>query len=235
VRVNRFYFPREIKGSGIIDDPVICNQVKRVLRLAIGDELVLFDGEGLESLVQISSLGSRTIAFDILGQKKVSLPKRKVNLFLAILKKENFDWAVLKSSELGVANIFPLITDKTVKLGLNYERLNTIIKEGAEQSGRNFLTKLSPALKFEQAVNLFSKDKGVNLLAETSLPSCNLIDNLDLVSDEINIWIGPEGGWSDREISLAHQNKFNFVSLGENILRAETATVVASWWLVNKK
>lgn len=236
MRVNRFYFPQAVRESGVIDDLAICSQIKKVLRLVLGDELILFDGNGLESLVKISSFGPKNIFFEVLEQRIFTPPPRRVNLFLAILKKENFDWAVLKSVEVGVANVFPIISDRTIKLGLNYERLNLIVKEAVEQSGQKFLPKISPALKFEQAIKLATGKGEVNLFAEVgNYTSRFLIDKIDLSGDDINVWIGPEGGWSPREIKLAQDKSFNFVSLGENILRAETAAVVASWLAVNKK
>lgn len=234
MRINRFYFPEKINKAGVVDDPSICNQIKKVLRLTTGEEFVLFNDEGVESVVKINFFGPKTISFDLLAQKKFSPPVRRVNLFLAILKKENFDWAVLKSVEVGVANIFPFISDRTIKLGLNYGRLNTIIKEAVEQSGQRFLPKISPVLKFEQAIKL-AKGK-VNFFADIgSCSSVPLVDKLDLAGDDINIWIGPEGGWSSRELKLAEDEGFDFVSLGDNILRAETAVVVAGWLAVNKK
>ena len=147
-----------------------------------------------------------------------------------VLKKENFEWAVQKAVEVGVKEITPIITARTVKLGLNKDRLKKIIKEAAEQSGRGILPKLNEAIIFDEAIKS-AKENDLNLFF--NIGGKNVQHSMSNIS-KIGIFIGPEGGWDEEEIKKAQSsNGFTIVGLGKTILRAETAAVIASYQTVN--
>ena len=124
----------------------------------------------------------------------------------------------------------PIITARTVKLGLNYERLNKIIKEAVEQSGRGILPKLNEVLIFDNAIGKAKNDNGLNLFFNIGEPT---LGHSMSKCDKIGIFIGPEGGWTEEEIKLAQSANFTIAGLGKTVLRAETAVIVASYMACN--
>ncbi len=204
-------------------------QIRNVLRLEIGEQIMLSDGSGKEALANISHIDSKKINCKIVKVEKVKELDRKVNLYLAILKKENFELAVQKATECGIANIIPIITERTVKTGLNFERLKKIILEASEQSGRSIVPKISPILSFKDALI-----NGKNADEKTIFHFVENIYKPDKNSKNASIFVGPEGGFTDKEIELAKENDYEVASLGENTLRGETAAIVATYRAVNE-
>lgn len=242
MRLNRFCInldsPR-IEGLISVSDKDLHHQISQVLRLQVGERCLLFDGRGQELLVEITKIDPNVITFSICEEKFFQPKLIKTRLIISILKKENFDWAVLKAAEVGIDIIQPIISDRTVKLGLKFDRLGAIIKEGAEQAGRHFLPRLDEVLDFSIALEKFGRPSPaancwLDLPENSEQRVTPLLSHPLSSTEEINVWIGPEGGWSQRERDLARETGLTFVGLGETILRAETAAVVASWLIVNK-
>lgn len=231
-------------------------QIKGVLRLDVGDFLVLCDGKGTEAKVEIIAIEKTHITTKIIparnathnvagGEKtKKENNSKKVSLYLAILKKENFELAIQKVVEIGVTEIIPIITERTIKTGLNIERLNKIIREASEQSGRTILPTLLPIMKFEDAIQdgLKNEEKifftlslasdGVDLVDKEQVK--NYEGNASVVNtSSTSIFIGPEGGFTTTENATASENGYKIESLGENTLRAETAAIVATYKVIN--
>ena len=200
--------------------------MKDVLRLQIGEKIILGDGKGIEAEVTLEKIAKNKIIGRI--NKNVSartpLAGRTVNLYLAILKKENFELVVQKAVEVGVSNIIPIITERTIKTGLNIERLKKIILEASEQSGRSIVPTLSPILDFKDALK---QGTGIifHLGAEDYLPDKN--------AKEVSIFVGPEGGFTEKEVDLAKSSGYTVASLGPLTLRSETAAIIATYRVVS--
>jgi len=226
MRLHRFIGEYDLSKSRLeIKDGKIINQIKNVLRLKEGDKVILSDGKGQEAEFILDFLSADKIAGTVEKIVKVSKPeRRKVNLYLAILKKENFELAVQKAVECGVANITPIITERTIKTGLNMERLEKIILEASEQSGRNIVPTLSPILNFENALayGYASDEKVVFHLADDSYMPSKKAKN-------VSIFVGPEGGFTSNEIELAKNSGFVIASLGALTLRGETAAIIGTY------
>jgi 16S rRNA (uracil1498-N3)-methyltransferase len=161
------------------------------------------------------------------------MPTKRVVLYQAVVKKDNFEWIVEKATELGVTDIVPVITERSEKKDLNMERLNKIAVEASEQCGRGDVPVVHSARP--DLANVFvdsvSKDssKSINGIAfhtEGSARS-DLAEGLESQTQSLAVFIGPEGGWSPSELELFHNNKIEICSLGKQVLRAETAAVVA--------
>lgn len=219
------------KKELFINDFDFINQARNVLRLKIGDKLILCDGNLNEAVAEIANLNKEFAELKILETyKNKNEPENYVVLYCPILKKENFEWVVQKAVEVGVKEITPIITTRTVKLGLNFERLNKIIKEAAEQSGRGVLLKLNEAINFNEAVTEAKNKNEINLFFNTGEhPLGSSASKLN----KIGVFVGPEGGWDEEEIKIAQSNGFALVGLGNTVLRAETAVIVASYLAVN--
>ena len=232
MRLNRFFINENLKvGNITVADKDFINQTRNVLRLKIGDKLILCDGKMNEAIAEIINLNKEFAELKILEiYKNKNEPEKNVILYCSILKKENFELAVQKAVEVGVKEIAPIITARTVKLGLNYERLNKIIKEAAEQSGRGVLPILREPISFDEAVKQAKSANDLNLFFQAGYPP---LGHSMSKFKKIGVFAGPEGGWTEEEIKIAQSNGFTLVGLGKTILRAETAVVVASYLAVN--
>ncbi len=231
MKLHRFIrdFNLQTKILEIFDEEII-NQVKNVLRLKIGDKIILADGKLNEALAEIREFRKESILVDIveISQNK-NEPVVHAVLYCSILKRENFELVVQKAVEVGVVEIIPLIAERTVKLNLKEERLKKIILEAAEQSGRGRVPILHDVMSFERALDIASQND-VNLFFDVSGSMYNSLKMQH--SGRVGIFVGPEGGWGEKEIELAKEKKFQIVSLGKLTLRAETAAIIASY-LVN--
>lgn len=229
--MNRFLgnFDFQQKSLRIVDRD-FWHQVKNVLRLEIGEEVVLVDGRGKEAIAKIVEYNKDFVGVEILEVKtSQNEPTRQVVLYCSILKHENFELVAQKATEVGVAEIVPIICERTVKTGLKYERLRKIIKEAAEQSGRGVVPKLREAISFKEAA-IGAKDDSVNFLFDAVGAKLLMSDINSLAQQKkarVGVFIGPEGGWGEKEIILAKEAGFKITSLGKLTLRAETAAIVA--------
>ncbi|MCE9585155.1 16S rRNA (uracil(1498)-N(3))-methyltransferase [Candidatus Nomurabacteria bacterium] len=225
MRLHRFIGNFDLNKKEVkITNPENIKQIKGVLRLEEGDKLILCDGKGIETEVVISFLSHNEIICKIEKRIETKEPKRKVYLYLAILKKENFEIAVQKSVECGVSCIIPTITERTVKTGLNTERIEKIIREASEQSGRSVVPELLDTMNFQNALE-HGKNKNEKVIF-------HLVDTEyrpDKNAKEIAIFVGPEGGFSEKEITLAKEYDYTVASLGSLTLRGETAGIIATY------
>jgi 16S rRNA (uracil1498-N3)-methyltransferase len=231
MREDRFFIEEKIELGGlIILRKELFHQIKNVLRKKPGENIILFNGTGIEARAKIEYLSKDKVGVSILD---ITKPDREakiyVSLFCSILKKENFELVVQKATEIGVRNIFPMICKNTVKKGLNFNRLEKIIKEAAEQSGRVFLPKIENILRFKEAIEK-SKNFDLKVLFDISGSGANIDQNK---FQNISVFVGPEGGWSEEEIKLAKKENFKIVNLGKLNLRAETAAIVGVFKFIN--
>ncbi len=230
--IGHFDFDKKITG---IANKEIYNQIKNVLRLKSGEQIILGDGHGREALAEIMDFGKQSVGINILKvETNDSEPEMKPVLYAAILKKENFELVAEKAVEAGVAEIIPVITAKTIKINLRMDRLEKIVREAAEQSGRGVLPALGKILKFKDALAHAGKNDS-NLFFEVK---ASRFEQRKLAADfgkRVGVWIGPEGGWDEEEIKLAQEKNFQIVSLGKLTLRAETAAIVASYLVASAK
>ncbi|MCM2339207.1 MAG: 16S rRNA (uracil(1498)-N(3))-methyltransferase [Burkholderiales bacterium] len=232
MKIHRFIDKFDFSKNKIeITNPEIINQIKLVLRLKKGEIIILSDGKGKSIEVTLDTINpNKIICIPNKGNSTVKndTENKKVNLYLAILKKENFELSVQKAVEVGVSKIIPVITERTIKTGLNVIRLEKIIKEASEQCGRDILPTLSNISKFEDALKdgenseekiIFHIDKNIN----------NNFYTPNKKAKTSSIFIGPEGGFTENEIKLAKNLNYKISSLGSLTLRGETAAIVATY------
>jgi len=238
MRLHRFFGNFNfLKSPLVITDPELISQIVNVLRLQAKDDIILCDGKYNEAICQITGIAKDKIELKLINvQNNQNESGKQVILYCAILKKENFEVVVQKAVETGVVRIVPVLTDRTVKLNINPERINRIIKEAAEQSGRGILSKLENPVSLAQ-IGQHSGGNDLNIFFEKSrvLFMDWIIENGELLkkTSKIGIFIGPEGGWTKEEIEIAKTNNYHIISLGNFVLRAETAAIIASYLLVN--
>jgi 16S rRNA (uracil1498-N3)-methyltransferase len=161
-----------------------------------------------------------------------------------MLKGDHFEMVVEKTTELGINHIVPVISERTIKTGANVERLKKIAIEASEQSGRIDVPVIHEITKLKDAISEYVSRVGGEVFVlnedgikfdqiktENKLKRNSSVTNR--ATGPVAILVGPEGGWSPTEIKHFKDSKFTFISLGKNVLRAETAAVVGVFGAVN--
>ncbi|PIT92804.1 MAG: hypothetical protein COU08_00550 [Candidatus Harrisonbacteria bacterium CG10_big_fil_rev_8_21_14_0_10_42_17] len=234
MKLHRFLGDYDLSGNSIfIADKEVVSQLRSVLRMRVGDIVILGDGRGREAFCRIIHYEHGGVRFAI---DQVDLmpheAAKSLTLYCAILKKENFELIVRQATEIGIARIVPVRTERTVKLNVNQERLKKITKEASEQSGRSLIPEVSSIVSFEEALQESEHcDVTVFFTPNAKLFSPELLPSRTLHSAAC--FIGPEGGWSPQEIQLAKDHYAVFAGLGRYTLRAETAVVAATYSLMH--
>lgn len=201
-----------------------------VLRLRAGQNILVFNGRGVEFTAQIAQLDRRTTTLE-LGELTHRHPANspRLTLGVALLKNQAMDFALQKATELGVDTIRLLTTDRT-NSSLSTERLNkrmthwdSVIKAACEQSGRCWLPTLEAPIKLTSLLAELTEDstESAILLA----PDGSSLEGFP--QQDTTVLIGPEGGWSESELDSAQQCGVHTRKLGTTILRAETACISA--------
>jgi 16S rRNA (uracil1498-N3)-methyltransferase len=236
MRLHRFYIEKPIGKEIRIDDKDLLNQWKKVFRFEEGDRVIIFNGGDFEYEGVFKMLSKSEAVLEINKEIKVKKPTNiDLHIFQSIIKKDNFELVVEKCTEIGVAGFHPVISERSEKKDLNLERLYKIAKEASEQSGKTKLPEISNPESLEKAILDFDGDLfALDFDGESFKDTISFIDNPSQIkiqfdgASKIGILVGPEGGWSDRERLLFEQKGIQSISLGSQILRAETASIVIS-------
>ncbi len=238
MRLHRFYTTEKIglQKEITIQSAEMVNQVRRVFRLKSGDSVIMFDGSGSDYECRISDFGKESITLDIDSSTRSRfMPEREIVLCAAVVKKDTFEWIVEKATELGVTKIIPIMAERSEKKNLNEARLKKIAVEASEQSGRGTVPVISEIMSLKEVVDYMAKSGGLtsSQQGEVSLKAVAFhLDGEPFDARKINtknnslaIFIGPEGGWSENELAMFHKSGVPVVTLGTQVLRAETAVV----------
>lgn len=207
--------------------------IKNVLRHKIGDELEICDESGFRYLTKIKSFLESEILLNVLEQteKNTEMPVR-IDLYQGLPKSDKMELIVQKTTELGISSIIPVVTDRViVKLeksneNKKVERWNKIATEAAKQSGRQRIPVVENVANLEKIVENLSKYDIVIVPFECEKDSTlkNILKNVKNKIENIAVVIGPEGGFSEKDIEvLERASNVVKVSLGKRILRTETA------------
>ena len=204
-------------------------QLRNVLRVKTGEELYLCDGKGFEVRAHIESIKKNAISVRIIEHMQNTHQQlRSVTLYCALLKRENFELVAQKATEIGISELVPIQTQRTVKTAVNMNRIQKIMKEASEQCGRTVLPILGKSMDFQSVLEVaVKKHNTIVVFDKTGKPF-----NTSVVkkTESLAIGIGPEGGWSREEYAiLTKVPRVIIASLGPFTLRAETAAIVATY------
>ncbi|GAB4517329.1 MAG: 16S rRNA (uracil(1498)-N(3))-methyltransferase [Anaerolineae bacterium] len=209
----------------------VAQQIKNVLRMKPGDQIITLDNAGHEYLVELTSVESRDV-IGIVLEKRLSAQELSVavTLYQGMLKRDNFEWILQKGTELGIHQFVPILTQRVVakpEFGKKQERWERILTEAAEQSHRSHIPLLSETLTFTQAVMQAAQHDLALIPWEETDPAHHLRAVLDRPAPptRVAVFIGPEGGFDPVEVEQAQAHGIIPVSLGKLILRAETAAI----------
>lgn len=223
----------------ILGDDV--KHIYKVLRLSEGEKIVLNNCEGIEYLGKIQSISKSEVIVDIIKKLDVNNESKvKVHLFQGLPKGQKMDLIVQKGTELGVVEFIPTITARVdIKLKGEFkklDRLNRIALEASKQSKRSIIPKVKEVIDFGEAL---IKLKEMDLIVvpyenAEDFGIKSLIRNLEKENvnfndiNNVGVLIGPEGGFEEEEIKVLKDQGAYIVTLGNRILRTETAGFTAT-------
>ncbi len=233
----RFLINKEfIQGNkAVLKDKKEIQHLARVRRLKEGDRVILFDGEGQEYAATILQIKQDEVIFHIQATATFHSKESPLNIVLGIgvLKGSKLDWLIEKVTELGVVEIIPFYSQRSIpnweeeKIISKKNRWEKIALAAAKQSQRTKIPLIHHPCSFKEALQKISGDvlkifiwekEGIKSLAQMPLTSSSMIYAL----------IGPEGGFSDEEAAQAQGAGFQPIHLGPRIMRSETAGVVVA-------
>jgi 16S rRNA (uracil1498-N3)-methyltransferase len=229
VRIPRVYQTMPLaSGQSVLLDAQATVHLTKVLRLKVGDALVVFNGEGGEYSARLCEIGRRSACIE-LGEFTPRSVESVLELVLlqGISRGERMDYTIQKAVELGVARIVPVLTERTV-VSLKGDRQEkrrahwqAVVNSACEQSGRNVVPQVMPICHLAEAIA--ESAEGLKLVlhhrANTDVRA------LARPQGPVSLLIGPEGGLSPREIADSELQGFSSLCLGPRVLRTETAAV----------
>jgi len=200
--------------------------LKNVMRLKEGDNVFLFNSQDGEFEGRIVSSDKNNTKVKLVAKIKNIGKQSKISLIFSLIKSSKLDYLIQKCTEVGVKEFIPVISEKSVAKNLNVKRIEKIIKESCEQSNQLFLPVIHEIEKLERKLKSFDKNSTI-FFADINSPNKNIDEVLkDNKNNKIFLLIGPEGDFSLKERDLlSKMSNCVPISLGQNILRSETAAV----------
>ena len=201
-----------------------------VLRFIPGTKLSVIDSTGSAYLAYIVSVSKKIVVLHI-GERCAPAPESPLDITLmqGLLKGEKMEFIVQKASELGVRQLFPVITERSqIRETRKLQRWQKIAEEASRQCGRALITKILEPRDFASAVQVFDQSNTARIILwehaempfSSSLEACT-------GKKQVTLFTGPEGGFSEKEVSTAAEKGFAIARMGKRILRAETAAIAA--------
>ena len=232
--MHRFYVEEnQIQKDEIVITGEDVNHIKNVLRMKIGDEIIICNGQGKDFYSIIRQISSDKVITDVISKKDTDteLPNQ-IYLFQGLPTKDKMELIIQKAVELGVYEIIPVVTKRSiVKLDEKKKELKKLARwqgistSAAKQSGRGIIPRVTNVMTYHEAI-----DKAKNL--DYNIIPYEKEEDIDRTKElikgvkgkkSIGIFIGPEGGFEESEIRTALQEDVKPITLGKRILRTETA------------
>jgi len=233
MRIPRIYVPETLRPGREVELPVQAGEhLARVLRLDRGHPLRLFDGSGDEYEAELASLAKRSVTARVLESAEAEDRESPLRITLAqgIARGEKMDWILQKATELGVARIVPIVTDRT-EVKLDAERAErrvahweAVVASACEQCGRSRLPEVGEPVKLADWAASLDESAGLRLALN---PEGDLTPRDLPASAHATLAVGPEGGLSSHDLAALGAAGFRGLRLGPRILRTETAGLAA--------
>ncbi|NWF92564.1 MAG: 16S rRNA (uracil(1498)-N(3))-methyltransferase [Syntrophaceae bacterium] len=229
----RFYVPEPRIEKGMLRiEGGEARHIRRVLRLRAGDEIVVFDGSGKEYEGRIVEEGSSSVVIVIRNTlSSIRESPLETTLAQSLLKGEKMDYVIQKATELGVGEIVPFFSSRSVPLLekstrlTRHRRWERIAAEASKQCGRGIVPKISPLQDYPEVFEKISPEPLRLIFWEEGGVRLKEVLEEKRGMKRVFFVVGPEGGFSREEIAYAKERGFIPVTLGGRILRSETASV----------
>lgn len=227
-----FVTPEQVKEERIYIEGSDVNHIKNVLRMKIGEELQISDGNNKKYICEIETMTQEEVCVKVLEEQAADteLPSR-IYLFQGLPKSDKMEFIVQKAVELGVYEIIPVATKRAVvkldpkKAAKKVERWNSIAEGGAKQSGRIVIPKVNQVMNYKEAL-AYAKELDVVMIPyelAKGMPETKAFIEKIQPGQSVGIFIGPEGGFETEEVEQAIESGAAPITLGKRILRTETA------------
>jgi 16S rRNA (uracil1498-N3)-methyltransferase len=225
---QRYFVENPIEGDQTRLVGPEAHHLSHVMRAAVGDELTLFDGSGDEFTARVIEIGRSDAVCEIVERRAIDREAfRRVVLGVALPKRERQRWLVEKAVELGCHTLAPLTTARSVSPARDsaLNKLRRGVIEASKQCGRNRLMLIESTTGIGEFLRT-APENALRLLAHPA-EAVTLAEAVGEVASMASVYIaiGPEGGFTDEEVALAKDARWQTVDLGSRILRTETAAV----------
>ncbi len=235
--MDRFFTGQEnIGDKEVVLEGQQAHQIYNVLRKKAGEHIIVLDNHGFEYEIELKTIKKEKITGQIEEKRKAGgEPNVEITLYQSLLSRDKFEWVLQKCTEVGVNRFVPIVTERSIvrqeSIKANkIKRWRRIIQEAAEQSARGRIPELEKAVSFEEAIAMLDVFD-YKIMTHTQGHGKSLrqyLKNSNKKTKSVALFIGPEGGFTENEVQTAKKNDIALISLGQRILRTETAAVVAS-------
>jgi 16S rRNA (uracil1498-N3)-methyltransferase len=227
---RRRWIADEVRGNRAFLRGTHADHLTRVLRVRVGQQFDISTGAKVFRGT-VAAVDDQLVEFDLTDELPSSGSDLKITLALSVFKFDRMEWAIEKCTELGVSRIIPVISQRTdahlaAASSKRVERWGRIARQATEQCRRAMPPDIAAPLKLREAVALPGSLRLVLAESENQLFLSEILQQR-LQSSDVVMAIGPQGGWTGAELQLFQQANWTTVSLGQNILRAETAAIAA--------
>ncbi|MEY3933058.1 16S rRNA (uracil(1498)-N(3))-methyltransferase [Candidatus Methylopumilus universalis] len=231
---NRFYHSENLELKHVVELIVQTHiHATKVLRLKVGDQFALFNGDGYDYVAKVIELSKHKTSVEIIDRYEVNHESPlKITLAQGLAAGDKMDWIIQKAVELGIQSIQPLLTERSIvkldreRADKKLEHWRTVAISACEQTGRSIIPDILSPIHLVQWLS--NQNQTANSLKLILTPAkAQNINHLEKPSSPVVFMVGPEGGFSEKEMNLALSSSFVPVNFGKRVLRTETASVVA--------
>ena len=224
---NRIYLNKEIEKNQIIDfNTKHSHYLSSVLRSKVGDNVCVFN-ESEEYILELTSVNRRKASGTVLSKIQSIKKNDPLTLFFSPIKRAQTEIIIQKCTEIGITKFQPVIMERTQFKTFNIDRLKLIAIEAVEQSNQISIPQINVPIHFEDFIKKNNESIIACCISEAASKISEVLSDENLIVK--GVLIGPEGDFSDKEIKLIEENNMIIpISLGNSVLKSETACIVAS-------
>lgn len=232
--MHRFFVTLDaIHGDAVNFQRAQAHQIRDVLRMRAGQEVVVLDNAGAEFSVVLTECTRENVRGEIAERREArGEPAVEMILYQALLKSDKMEWVLQKGTEVGVGAFVPVKTARSIADTVSkqkHARWTQIVTEGAEQAGRGKIPTVDALQSFDGALAAARTRGGATFVLWENEDARDLSSALDgTEAKTLHLFVGPEGGLTEQEIETAQKAGAQSITLGPRILRAETAGLVAA-------
>ena len=231
---NRFYHSENLELKHVVELGTRTHiHATKVLRLKVGDQFALFNGDGFDYVARVIELSKHNTSVEIVDRYELNHESPlKITLAQGLAAGDKMDWIIQKAVELGIQSIQPLLTERSIvkldreRADKKLEHWRTVAISACEQTERSIIPDISSPVHLTQ---WFSNQNPITDSLKLILTPAKAqnINHLEKPSSPVIFMVGPEGGFSEKEMNLALSSAFIPVNFGKRVLRTETASIVA--------